>query len=274
MIITEPLICKHFTNSGDLIATMAGFKGAWELSGRKIVVLQQLNVKANYYPGAVHGTVDEEGTHVCMNPDIFEKMKPLVMSQEYIREMDRFVGQKIHVDIDVIRKKVFVNLPHGSIQAWPFYAFPDMAYDLTKPWITLKDEDVPDHIRKQVDGKVIVNFTERYRNANLNYFFLKRHQSKLVFAGTDREHLLFCNTWNVNMPKLEDANFLETAYALKTCKFLLCNQSTIWNIAEAMKTPRLLEVCEYAQNCLPFYGEKSYGFFHQEGLEYYESMLF
>jgi hypothetical protein len=56
---------------------------------------------------------------------------------------------------------------------------------------------------------------------------------------------------------------------IKSSRFILGNQSFGWNIAEAMKTPRILEVCNYAPNCMPFVGEYSYGYYHQVGAEYY-----
>lgn len=268
-----PINVKHFCNPGDLIASMAGLKSYYEANGTKIQLLQQLDIEANYYEGAQHGTTNAAGKMVCMNQKIFDMIKPLVESQEYIHGMEEYVGQEpIRIDIDVIRKKLFVNLPHGLIQCWVMYAFPDLAYDLSKAWIILKGE-CPKHVGEQVNGKILLNFTERYRNGHINYYFLRKFKHRIVFAGTDREHLLFCNRWKLDVPKLQVNDFLELAHAIKNCKYLLANQSMIWNLAEAMKTPRILEVCEFAQNCAPFIGEKSYGYFHQEAVEYYVDIM-
>lgn len=268
-----PINVKHFCNAGDLLASMAGLKSYYENNnGTKIRLLQKLDTEANYYPGATHETTDAQGKMVCMNQKIFDMIKPLVEAQEYIQEMDVYTGQEpIRIDIDVIRKKLFVNLPHGLIQSWIMYAYPDLAYDLSRPWITLPEADVP--IIEQVKDKIIINFTERYRNGHISYYFLRKFKHRILFAGTDREHLLFCNRWKLDVPKLQVKDFLELAYAIKNCKYLLSNQSMCWNLAEAMKTPRILEVCEFAQNCAPFIGEKSYGFFHQEGVEYYVDIM-
>lgn len=267
-----PVRAKHFCNPGDLVAAMAGFKGYYDRFKRKIIVSQQLDVPASYYNGAVHGTTDDNGKMVCMNKSMFDMIRPLIVSQEYIEDMDVYAGQDdVLIDVDTIRKQTFVNLPHGSIQSWVMYAFPDLAYNLTKPWIELPQKDTA--IAEQVKGKILLNFTERYRNAHVNYFFLRKWKDRLMFAGTQREHLLFTNKWKVDMPLLEVEDFLELAYAIKNCKFLIANQSMCWGIAEAMKTPRILEVCEFAVNCLPYYGEKSYGFYHQVGLEYYCDLL-
>lgn len=271
---TTPARFKHFCNPGDLIASLPAMKSYYEKTGRKVILSQQLNVKSNYYPGATHGTLADNGSGdmVCMNKHIFDMIRPLVLSQEYIEDMEVYEGQEpLTVDIDVIREQVFVNLPHGSIQSWVMFAYPDLEYDLSRAWIELKQEN--EQIKEYIKDKIILNFTERYRNAHVSYYFLRKFKNRLIFAGTEKEYLLFCNTWGIDMPRLEVANFLDLAYAIKYCKFLLGNQSMCWGIAEAMKTPRVLEICRYAQNCMPFYGKKSYGFFHQTGLEYYVDVL-
>lgn len=264
---------KHFCNPGDLVATLAAFKSFYQTTGNKILLYQQLNVEANYYPGATHGTADEKGSMVCMNQHIYDMIRPLVISQDYIQDMQVYEGQQdILIDVDIIRKKTFVNLPHGQIQSWVMYAYPDLAYDLSKPWITLPDK-CPPHIKKQVKDKIIINFTERYRNGHINYFFLRKFKHRLIFSGTPREHLLFVNKWKIDMPLLEVKDFLELAHAIKNCKFILANQSLNWGIAEALKTPRILELCEFAPNCMPFVGEKSYGYYHQSGVEHYVDIM-
>lgn len=263
---------KHFPNLGDQIAAMPALKKYFEVTKRKIKFCQVINQEAQYYPGAQHGTIDENGKMVTMNSGLFEMMKPLMESQEYIHSYVKYDGQKIDLDFDVIRGKTFVNLPHGAIQAWIVYAFPDLAFDLSKEWITLSGK-CPEKIKKQVKGKIIINFTERYRNGLIDYFFLKNYMPDLIFAGTEREHWLFCNKWQLTIPRLEVNDFLQLAYALKESKFLLSNQSMMWNLADALKTPRILELCQYAQNCQPMVGENSFGFFHQTGVEYYVKVL-
>ena len=232
-----------------------------------------VNVAGGYYAGAVHPTLDENGVQVTMNNLMFDMVKPLVEAQPSIERFEKFEGQNIDVDLDVIRGRTQVNMPHGMLAAWPFYAFPDLSRDLSQPWLTVPDLKKKS-ILKQVQGKVVVNFTERYRSQLVHYHFLKKYQNNLIFSGTDREHFLFMSKWGLNMPKLNIKNFLELAYALKNSIFLLGNQSMQWNICEAAKIPRLLEVCSYADNCQPWVGKDSEGYFYQEGLEYYFNEMF
>jgi hypothetical protein len=264
---------KHSVNPGDLIACMGAIKRYYDVTKRKVIVCQATNQLAQYYQGAVHPTVNDKGQNVCCNDRMWEMLKPLVESQYYIHRFEKYNGQQIDLDFDVIRGKTFVNLPNGMIQNWIVFAFPDLATDLSKPWITL-DGKCPKHIEKQVKGKVILNFTERYRNNMMDYFYLKNYQSDLIFAGTEKEHWLFCNQWQLNIPRLEDKNFLETAYALRECRFFVGNQSTCWNLAEALKIPRSLEICQFAPNCQPGVGENSFGYLHQVGNEYYFRKLY
>ncbi len=263
---------KHAVNLGDLYAAMGTMKKYYEVTKRKVKVLQQINLQAAYYPGAVHPTTND-GIMVTMNEPMFNMIKPLVESQEYIHSMETYSGQKVDIDLDVIRQKTFVNLPHGAIQGWVPMAYPDLAFDLSKAWITLSGK-CEKKIKDQVKGKVILNFTERYRNGIIDYFFLKNYAPDLVFAGTEVEHWKFCNQWQLSIPRLEIDNFLQLGYALKEARFSLSNQSSLWNLAEAMKTPRVLEVCNFAQNCQVMVGEHSYGFFHQVGVEYYFRVLY
>lgn len=264
---------KHAVNLGDSVACLAPIKKYWEVTGRKVIFCQQVNMPAAYYPGATHPTVDAAGTMVTMNDFTFDMVKPLIEAQPYIHSMEKYEGQKIDLDFNVIRQKTFVNLPHGAIQNWIPFAFPDLAFDLSQPWVELPGK-CPKRIKDQVQGKVIINFTERYRNSIIDYFFLKEYAPDLIFAGTDREHFLFCNQWQLSIPRLEVTNFLDSAYALKEARFMMGNQSFLWNLAEALKTPRILEVCQYAQNCINGVGAHSYGYFHQVGAGYYFRKLY
>jgi hypothetical protein len=259
---------KHFANLGDIIASLPACKRYWEVTGRRILYCQQINQQAAYYPGAVHPTVDENGINVCVNRVGYEMIKPLVEAQPYIAAMEDYSGQPIDLDFDVIRGRTFVGMPNLMLQSWIMYAFPDLAIDLSKQWLFL-DGDCPEYILNQIKGKVIINFTERYRNDLIDYFFLKNYSPDLIFAGTEKEHWLFCNKWQLTIPRLEINNFLDYAHAIKNARFLLGNQSLGWNTAEALKTPRIIELCRYAPNCQPMIGDDSYGFFHQVGVEYY-----
>lgn len=263
----------HAVNPGDLIGAMGAMKKYYDITKWKVIVSQSTTQQAAYYTGATHPTVNELGENVCCNLPMWKMLKPLVESQEYVHSFEQYQGQKIDIDLNIIRGKTFVNLPNGSLQGWIPLAYPDLSFDISKAWITL-DGKCPKHISKQVKGKIILNFTERYRNQMIDYFFLKNYAPDLVFAGTEREHWLFCNKWQLSIPRLEVKDFLELAYAIKEARFILANQSMCINIAIAMGTPKIIEICSFAQNIIHMIGEDCYGFLYQAGVEYYWRLLY
>lgn len=281
----KPVNVKHFCNIGDIISSLPGLKRHYELTNRKAVYCQQLNVPADYYLNAIHPTKDEKGNQVMCNQKMFDMIKPLLEHQPYIESMEVYNGQLISVDFDVVRKERFVNIPHQAIQQWLFLAYPDLACDLSKDWIEVGNIDISDCYLihpylatepapiENLHEKVIVNFTERYRNKIINYFFLRKYQDRLIFSGTENEYLIFCKEWGLEIPRLVVKDFLQLAYIIKRCKFLLCNQSFQWNLSFAMHTPHVLELFEFADNCQCFMYEDSYGFYHQPPVEYFFKKL-
>lgn len=284
-----PVTVKHFCNIGDIVASLAAMKTLSEKTKRRVRYCQQLDVPATYYgENVVHPTIDDKGIQVMCNQKMFDMMRPLLLAQDYIEDMQVFNGQLINVDLDVIRKEKFVNLPNQAIQQWLFMAYPDMAYDLSKSWMEVGEVDMtgcelfyPELATApipfseiNISDYCILNFTERYRNPHIHYYFLNKYKNGLIFAGTEREYLSYCQKWGLkNVPRLVVKDFLQLAYAIKNSRFIYGNQSFVWNCAEAMKSPRLLELCEFAPNCQPFIGEHSYGYLHQTAAEHYFKTL-
>jgi hypothetical protein len=255
---------KHAVNPGDVIASLAGLKKLADDKGEQIAYYQVIGQIAAYYNGATHPTKDDNGRMVCMNEKMWAMLRPLLLSQPYIGEAEPYYGQDIDYDLNKIRGEINVNIPYGLIQKWTMLAFPEMSTDLSIPWMAIPDNP---GIQKIVDGKILVNLTARYRNYNIDYFFLKRHQDNVLFIGTEDEHVSFCAQYKLDIDRLNVDNFLELAQAIRHCKFFMGNQSMAWNIAEAIKSPRLLEVCSWAQNCASV-GPNGYDFMHQSGLVY------
>lgn len=265
-MIKEIVKYKHTVNSGDLIAALAGMKSVYDKTGGKAHIFQELNVPAEYYIGAYHPVRSEKNAQVTMNIKQWELLKPLLLSQEYVYDAEIYTGQPIDVNLDKIRLDIFCNMPYGMLPSWIFYAYPDMECDLSKPWLEIKGE-------YPLKNKIILNFTHRYRNNHTDFFFLKEYQDELIFAGTIDECEDFNDKWNLSIPYLEVKDFLELAIIIKQSKFVLSNQSTVWNIANAMMHPRLLEISTLAPNCQPFIGEKNYAYFNQGCLNYYFEKL-
>jgi hypothetical protein len=261
----EIVTYKQNANSGDLVASMPGMQHVYRQLGKKAVIQQRLNVPASYYQGAIHPIRDSNDRQVTMNEKQWNMLKPLLEAQEYVERCEVWEGQPTDIDFDIIRSGTYTTLGFGSINRWPFYVHPLLACDLSVPWI-----DVPESPAMKIlmEGNILCNFTCRYREPLITYYFLKEYEDRLIFAGTKEEHETFCEENKLSMPYLNVSNFLELAQAIKSCKFLLSNQSMQWNIAEGMKHMRVLEVCRSASNCIPN-GPNGYDYLHQNAVEIY-----
>lgn len=252
---------KHSAPGGDLIATLPGIRQIYRDKGKKAVIYQRLDMV-----GQDHAYQNEQGEHVCMNRGAFNMMRPLLLRQEYIQDYIVYEGQDIDVDLDKIRLEVFTNQPLGSINRWPFYVYPDMACDLSESWIA--KHSVFNHYK----DFVILNFTPRYRNHLINYFFLKKHEKQLAFVGLPHEYESFCDTWGLNITNLLVGHFDDLAAVINDCKFFMGNASMCFQIAEGLKVPRILETFKLMPNVIPI-GKNAYDGYHQGAIEYYFSKL-
>jgi ADP-heptose:LPS heptosyltransferase len=264
-----PLKYKTSSPAGDLISFLAGVKRMWEDTGRRAIIYQRIGMQGIGYEGSIHPFQNSEGETVCMSEYMFDMLKPLIEEQEYVESFLIWKGEDFDVDFDLIRLERYTNQPKGSLNRWFNYVFPQMASDLSKPWIELPKTlnfAFPWH------DKIIINFTQRYRNYLITYHFLKKHQNDIIFVGLPKEKDIFCKTWDLEIQHYQPDNFYQLAQAIKNCKFFLGNQSFCFQLAEALKTPRILETFTMMPNVIPI-GEKAFDFYHQGGLEYYFEKL-
>lgn len=235
------LLFKHGCFSGDLIYAMAGIKTICENSNNKAVIYQWLDQQGRLYEDAQHPY-----GHSMMNQYAFDMIKPLVESQDYIESFSKWQGEKVMVDLDKLRQ-VKSHMPYGNIVTWLGMVFAEMMPEYWKPWITVSGRHL------WLKDMIIVNRTTRYHGQWIHYFPLKKYadEGRLIFAGTKDEHAKFNIDWGFDVPYLDVINFLDLAYCLASCKLFVGNQSMCFAVAEAMKVPRLLEVCDFAPNVHP-----------------------
>jgi len=254
-------------NSGDTLAALPAVREFYNKTGIKPILYLRKGVKAHYYEGAVHPVKDETGSTVMLNEAMIKMLIPLLKEQPFLEDVKEWADEEIGCDLDLIRE-TNVGMPGLSINRWYFYVYPDLACDLSKPWLT-----VPDTEKDLAKGKIIVTRTERYLNDNINYSFLKQYQDELIFSGTMREYNNFCMSFDLNIKKLTVDNFLTLAQAIKQSRFHITNQTMANQISTGLMHPSILEVCTYAPNCIPI-GEDRYDFLAQLGLEHYFNYLY
>jgi hypothetical protein len=253
--------------TGDLIFTLSGIKQVCEAKNVKAEIYLWLDRPVKAYDGAQH-----PNSGVGFTEHTYQMLLPLIESQAYVAALLPWRGEKIVVDLDTLRTQTIAPMPYGSITRWPGYAWPDMQCDLSQKWIDV--DNLPwngfDYVLRDnlnMKGKILINRTSRYQNSMIHYWFLKEYAKDLMFTGLPEEHEAFCKQWEIDIPLLQVKDFLELAIALRSCRYFIGNQSMCFALAEAMKIPRVLEVCPYAPNVIPC-GRDGYDFLHQFAVEW------
>lgn len=261
---------KHSMPCGDLLSLMPSFKEGYESTGHKSIIYQRVNLPYDgygAYAGAKYSIKDHTGTPVTMNLELFNAVKPLMLSQEYIADFLIWDNQEVDHDLDILRQHD-TTMPFGSINKYLHYVVPQTACDLSKPWL-----NIPYFINQEAIGKILINRTERYNNMFISYNFLKKYGDKVMFVGLPNEHEWFCQQNKLDIPRLEAKDYFEIAVAMYNCKLYIGGQSSCWQISEGLKIPRILEVCKSIPNVIG-YGPNFYDFLTQGALEYYTDRLF
>lgn len=218
----------HSGNIGDIIYALPCCLGL----GTPFEMRLALDVPANYYPGAKHPCGS-----VRMNRKAAEALLPLLNYQDYMTAeiWNEDLSQVTH-NLDMMRR-LNIHFASGYIPRWYFWTFPSF-YDLTLPWI--KAEKIPGF-----EDTIVVNRTQRYQNKEINYKCLENYQT--VFVGLEEEYKEcgFKTDW------VETKDLAHLAAIINSCRLYVGNQSVSFAIAEALKVPRLLEVCNFAPNVIP-----------------------
>lgn len=261
----------HSMPCGDLLSLLPGFKQIHESTGHKTIIYQRIDHPYGLYGGAYLGAkysiANDQGEPVTMNRMVLNAVRPLLLSQSYIEDFKDWESEQYDYNLDALREQP-VTTPYGAINRWMFYVWPETATDLSKEWLT-----IPYKIDQRVIGKILINRTERYNNSLISYNFLKQYEDKILFVGLPKEHEIFCKQNKLDVPRLEAVDYLEIAIALYNCKFYIGGQSSVWQVAEGLKIPRVLEVCRDIPNVIGS-GPGFYDFLTQKSLEYYTAKLF
>lgn len=280
VLSNEFITYKSSSPAGDMISYLAGIRQIWKETGQKAVIYQLLNIVGEGINGVPQPYTNEQGQSIMMGKEMFDNLKPLIEAQEYVESFQEYKGEKIHIDLDQLRGGIFTNQPLGSLNRYCFYAFPQMNCDLSEAWLSAGKSDnswfyappYKDYLTAQMNSKIAINFTFRYRNNFINFFFLKKYEEDILFIGMDNEYDSFCKKWDLNIPKLKTDSFLELATSIQGCKFFLGNASMCFQIAEALKIPRILEIYQHLPNVIPT-GKDAYDVYSQSAMEFYVDKL-
>jgi len=258
----RPTTFKHAGSIGDILAALPLIREYCRKKNKKAILYLHKDIIAQFPEGTTHPTRNENDVMVLLNDNVISMLLPLLKVQPYLEDVLVYNDEVIDIDLDKMRD-TFVNMPYGDISRWYFYVFPDLACDLSETWLTVPNSD-----RNIAKDKIIVTRTERYNNPQINYSFLKPFEDDILFSGTMREYNNFCMNFDLNIRKLNESNFLELAQAIKQSRFHLSNQTMAFQISQGIKHPRMVEICSYAPNVIP-YGKDAFDFYSQLAVEYY-----
>jgi len=194
-------------------------------------------------------------------------MKPLIESQNYIESFRVWKGEAVDLDFQITRDRKYIPMPYGDIFSWSWFVFPQLACDLSEEWLSIYESEYG-----HFNNKIVINFTDRYRNPYIQYYFLKDSEKDIIFVGTPEEHKLFNKKWDLNIEYYPIKDFLELAIIIDNCAFFLGNQSLCFHLSNALKVPRVLEVCSQFPNTMPN-GFNGYAFIYQDALTLYFNQL-
>ncbi|MDF2433616.1 MAG: hypothetical protein JWP44_3247 [Mucilaginibacter sp.] len=252
---TNQLNLTHSGNAGDIIYALPTIKKIYELTGANINLYLRLGRPLNLPNYNTHPV-----GNVMLNQKMADMLSPLIQSQNYINRCEVYDNQVIDIDLDYFRAGIIPT--QGNIARWCSY-ITGVSPDLWKKWLDV-EPDV-----KFADSIVIAR-SGRYQNKAIDYSFLNKYD-KIVFIGIESEYKDILQF----IPKIEWLqvnDFLQMAQIIAGCKFFIGNQSFPYSIAEALKMPRILEVCYEIINVVPE-GENGYDFFFQEHFEWLVSNL-
>jgi hypothetical protein len=257
----------HWYKSGDLMTLLPGLRAFHLKYGKKTRLFQKIGLPVFDDGSPNPPLLNKYGQNTSMNENMIEMLLPLLEYQPYIESVAEWKGDEVDFDTINTRDSRVIPIPNSDLYFWVFFVFPQMACDLSEPWIELPPNGNVFH-DIVTSEHAIINRTARYTNPYINYYFLKEYQDRVIFSGTEDEHKRFCTDWEIDIPRLIVKDFMELAQALRACKFFLGNQSFHFHLAEGIKKKRILEVCASFPNTLP-HGGDGRAFLYQTALEIY-----
>ena len=241
---TSEVTFKHSGNAGDIIYALPTIKAL--STGRPARLFLKLDVPVSGWTEKEH-PLGKAG----LTAPMVEFLRPLLEHQVWLSSIQIHNGEAVDYDLDMFRKVPNIKGDRGDIAHWYFWMFAESA-DLSQAWLEVRPPPVPSR-------KIVLARSPRYHNQCINYAFL-RDLGEIDFVGTPSEFEEMKQTLP-NLRHLECEDFLQLARVIKAARFFIGNQSFPYAVAEALKVPRILEVCPEIPNVIPTGGNTGEAFF-------------
>jgi hypothetical protein len=194
-----------------------------------------------------------------LDADYAARLKPLLLAQPCFGAVEIHDGRKVDCDLNGFRR--LPNLTTYCLPRWYFLVIQGTRWDLSQPWLA-----VPPDARYA--DRILVGRNARLRSPYIDYAFMNDHASEIVFVGVEREFEEFRKSCPACTDFYEAPDFLALARVVAGARFFCGNQGFVYTLAEAMKTPRLLETNVQAANNVPT-GPHCCEALFQQGFEYW-----
>ncbi len=195
-----------------------------------------------------------------LNKKIYDMLYPLLIKQSYIKKVELYSGQSIDINFNLIRE-LPINLCFDNKRYW--FHIAGIQVDLSKKYL-----EVEDHAN--IRNKITICRSLRYQNPFIDYSFLEKYED-IYYIGVSKEYENLKKKIK-NLKFYECKDFLEMAMIIKSSKMHIGNQTLGIDIAEGLKSPRMMEVSPYFPTT-QIHGEKGYEFYFQTHFEKYFNIL-
>ena len=237
----------HSGRIGDLIYSLATIK---ELSiSHKCKLYVQIE------------KLDDTSRKVFISKRSGDMLLPLLRNQDFLNTVNIYKNEKIDINLNLFRD---IPINRSFFEPRWFSHICGVNLNVENTFLSVKPHD-------SIKNKIIVGRSPRYRNAYLNYKFLK-NEKNLLCIGLKDEFLDLKKEIN-NLEFHDCKDFLEMAMIIKSSKFFIGNSSLAFPIAEAVKVPRLLEACPYFP-AAQTHGKKAFDFYYQIHFEKWFEYLY
>ena len=225
----------------------------------EIAKKSECNLFINLYKKLEKKNVDVKhfSKEFFLTKESYNKLYPLLEIQPYLSKVQVLENDLVDIDLDYFR-----NLPiNFNIDSVRWYShITGIGPDLNLPYMFKVNKN------NKYSNHIIFLRSLRRQNDHITYNFMDQYEN-LLFIGLYDEYLDLKK--QITKLKFYECNdFLEMAEIINSCKLFVGNLSFGYTIAEALKTPRLLE--SYLDFPLVYpNGPKAHEFYFQTHFEDY-----
>ena len=243
----------HSGHIGDIINVLPVIKEISKTHACNLLIELNLPITVNYN--------NHPAGKFYLDKRIYNMLYPLLKKQSYIKNIDIFNNQSIDINFNLIRELpinlLFDNNRYG-------FHIAGVQLDLSKKYIEV--DDVSDK-----DNKITICRSLRYQNNLISYSFLEKFENVYYIGVLEEYEQLKKEIKNLKFYECKD--FLEMAMIIKNSKVHIGNSTLGIDIAEGLKSPRVLEASPYFP-ARQVHGEKGYDFYFQAHFEKYFNILY